>query len=103
MWPRHFMASEFDVIKRYFDRPVQRKDVLKGIGDDGALLAVPANNELVISTDTLVCGTHFLPTIDPADLAYKAVAVNLRSRRHGRRAGVHDACHHPARRKRPVA
>ncbi len=71
------MGSEFDVIKRYFDRPVHRKDVLKGIGDDGALLALPANSELVISTDTLVCGTHFLPDIAPADLAHKVVAVNL--------------------------
>ncbi|WP_411898793.1 AIR synthase related protein, partial [Salmonella enterica] len=32
---------------------------------------------LVISTDTLVAGNHFLPHIDPADLAYKALAVNL--------------------------
>ncbi|MBY5990539.1 thiamine-phosphate kinase [Ferrimonas balearica] len=71
------MGSEFDVIKRYFDRPVHRKDVLKGIGDDGAVLALPANSELVVSTDTLVCGTHFLPDIAPADLAHKAVAVNL--------------------------
>lgn len=31
---------------------------------------------LAISTDTLVAGNH-LPDIDPADLAYKALAVNL--------------------------
>lgn len=32
---------------------------------------------LAISTDTTVAGNHFLPDIDPADLAYKALAVNL--------------------------
>ncbi|EEQ15575.1 Thiamine-monophosphate kinase (Thiamine-phosphate kinase) [Yersinia frederiksenii ATCC 33641] len=32
---------------------------------------------LAISTDTLVSGIHFLPDIDPADLGYKSLAVNL--------------------------
>ncbi|EEP93716.1 Thiamine-monophosphate kinase (Thiamine-phosphate kinase) [Yersinia aldovae ATCC 35236] len=32
---------------------------------------------LAISTDTLVSGVHFLADIDPADLGYKALAVNL--------------------------
>lgn len=37
----------------------------------------PRKKTLAISTDTLVAGNHFLPDIDPADLAYKALAVNL--------------------------
>ncbi len=32
---------------------------------------------VAVSTDTLVAGIHFLPDIDPADLGYKALAVNL--------------------------
>ena len=32
---------------------------------------------MAVSTDTLVAGVHFLPDIDPADLGYKALAVNL--------------------------
>ena len=32
---------------------------------------------MAVSTDTLVAGIHFLPDIDPADLGYKALAVNL--------------------------
>ncbi|GAA4892277.1 thiamine-phosphate kinase [Ferrimonas pelagia] len=70
-------TDEFSLIKRHFTRPNQRKDVIFGVGDDGAVLRVPEGSQLVVSTDTLVSGTHFLADIDPADLAYKAVAVNL--------------------------
>lgn len=71
-------CGEFDLIARYFNRhSVQRKDVQLGIGDDGALLRLTEKQLLVVSTDTLVCGTHFLADIDPADLGYKSLAVNL--------------------------
>ena len=33
--------------------------------------------ELVISTDMLVAGTHFLPDTDPEDLGWKTLAVNV--------------------------
>ncbi len=71
-------SGEFDIIARYFNRQTQhRRDVPLGIGDDCALLTLPEKKVLAVSTDTLVCGTHFLPNIDPADLAYKSLAVNL--------------------------
>lgn len=71
-------CGEFSLISRYFDRVrSSRRDVDTGIGDDCALLSVPDKQMLAISTDTLVCGTHFLPDISPADLARKALAVNL--------------------------
>ena len=71
-------CGEFELITRYFDRVTSsRRDVEKGIGDDCALLSVPENKSLAISTDTLVAGIHFLADIDPADLGYKALAVNL--------------------------
>lgn len=54
-----------------------RRDVRLGIGDDCALLTVAEKQLLAISTDTLVSGVHFLADIDPADLGYKALAVNL--------------------------
>lgn len=70
--------GEFELISRYFNRAIsRRKDVLQGIGDDCALLLTGESQTLAISTDTLVAGTHFLPDIDPADLGYKALAVNL--------------------------
>lgn len=71
-------CGEFSLIARYFDRVTSsRRDVDTGIGDDCALLNVPEKQTLAISTDTLVSGIHFLPDIDPADLAYKALAVNV--------------------------
>lgn len=71
-------CGEFELITRYFDRVTSsRRDVEKGIGDDCALLNLPENQTLAISTDTLVAGIHFLRDIHPADLGYKALAVNL--------------------------
>ncbi|MGV4276961.1 thiamine-phosphate kinase [Citrobacter farmeri] len=71
-------CGEFSLIARYFDRVrSSRLDVETGIGDDCALLNIPDKQTLAISTDTLVAGNHFLADIDPADLAYKALAVNL--------------------------
>ncbi len=71
-------CGEFSLIARYFDRVRStRRDVETGIGDDCALLSVAEKQLLAISTDTLVSGIHFLPDIDPRDLGYKALAVNL--------------------------
>ncbi|MBS0298426.1 MAG: thiamine-phosphate kinase [Proteobacteria bacterium] len=69
------MASEFDIIRRYFSRPVT--DAVLGIGDDAALITVPAGTELAVSTDTLVSGKHFFADVDPYRLGYKSLAVNL--------------------------
>ena len=70
--------NEFELIRRYFARqPVTRDDVRLGIGDDAAVLAPPPGHELVVTTDLLVSGVHFLPDVDPAALGHKALAVNL--------------------------
>ncbi|KPK66977.1 MAG: hypothetical protein AMJ84_14170, partial [Acidithiobacillales bacterium SM23_46] len=70
--------DEFEIIRTYFaTQPVTRADVALGIGDDAALLRVPPGHELVATTDTLVAGVHFLADTDPADLGYRALAVNL--------------------------
>lgn len=69
------MASEFDIIRRYFKRPVT--NAVLGAGDDAALISVPAGAELAISTDTLVSGRHFFADADPYRLGYKSLAVNL--------------------------
>lgn len=70
--------GEFEIIQRYFaglTRP--RADVTLGIGDDAAVLQVPAGQELVASTDTLVSGVHFGEDALPFDIGFKALAVNL--------------------------
>ena len=48
-----------------------------GIGDDAAVLAVPAGQELVVAIDTLVEGVHFPHGTAAADIGWKALAVNL--------------------------
>ncbi len=69
------MPSEFALINRYFKRPTPHS--VLGVGDDGAILQPAAGCELVVSTDMLVAGTHFLPNTDPADLGWKVLAVNV--------------------------
>ena len=69
--------GEFELIRRFFQRPVRRKDVVLGSGDDCALLSVPAESLLAVSTDTLVAGVHFFADMDPVKLGHKALAVNL--------------------------
>jgi thiamine-monophosphate kinase len=71
--------SEFELIKQYFDRAnvAGRRGIVKGIGDDTAIVAAPTGHEIAISIDTLVQGVHFPENITPADLAYRALAVNL--------------------------
>ena len=67
--------GEFDLIARYFTRPVRQADL--GIGDDCALLRLAPGMQLATSTDMLVEGRHFLSTVLPERLGHKALAVNL--------------------------
>ncbi len=70
--------AEFDIIKKHFDFEQEySQSVVKSIGDDCAILDIPKNKQLVTSTDTLVAGVHFFDDVSPADLAYKALAVNV--------------------------
>ncbi|KTD35719.1 thiamine monophosphate kinase (AIR synthase) [Legionella nautarum] len=70
--------NEFSLIDVYFKRSaLNRNDVIYGIGDDAACLALPEGMELLISTDTLVAEVHFLSSWDAYDIAYKAVMVNV--------------------------
>jgi thiamine-monophosphate kinase len=70
--------SEFEIIHRIFaGRGVDRGDVVLGIGDDGAVVRVPPNCDLVTVVDTLVAGVHFPHGTRPEDVGHKALAVNL--------------------------
>ncbi len=69
------MLSEFKLIERYFTRATPH--AVLGVGDDGALVAPTPGHELVISTDLLVEGTHFLADTDPEALGWKTLAVNV--------------------------
>ena len=69
--------AEFDLIERIRARAIARDGVLLGIGDDAALLQVPAGHELAVTADTLNAGVHFPADAAPADIGWKALAVNL--------------------------
>ncbi|KAF1726478.1 thiamine-phosphate kinase [Pseudoxanthomonas japonensis] len=70
-------AGEFDLIARIRARAGTRDDIVLGIGDDAALLAPPPGRHLVVTADTLNDGVHFPHGTLPADLGWKALAVNL--------------------------
>ena len=70
--------SEFELVARLLRRNTgHRGDVVLGNGDDAAILRLPPEYDLVVSTDTLVAGVHFPPDLNPADLGYRSLAVNL--------------------------
>lgn len=69
--------GEFDIIRTYFTKAARDNSVRLGVGDDAALLAVPLQHELVVTTDTLVSGRHFPENTSPFDIAWKSLAVNL--------------------------
>lgn len=73
------MPAEFDLIARCFTRPRDSAapGVRLGIGDDAALLLPSPGCELAVSIDTLVSGVHFPADTPPADIGWKALAVNL--------------------------
>lgn len=68
--------GEFDLIRRFFQRPVAA-GVEVGVGDDCAVLVPTPGARWLVSSDMLVEGRHFLSTVDPARLGHKALAVNL--------------------------
>ncbi len=70
--------GEFDLIARYFTRPVRPGGAAAlGVGDDCALLAPRPGMHLAVSSDMLVEGRHFFAGVDPRTLGHKALAVNL--------------------------
>ncbi|WP_312151862.1 thiamine-phosphate kinase [Pseudomonas sp.] len=71
--------GEFELIRHYFAAAACARaggDVVLGIGDDCALLAVPPAEQLAISTDSLVAGVHFPDPCDPYLLGQRALAVS---------------------------
>lgn len=71
--------GEFELIRRYFASAACAaggEAVALGIGDDCALLAPRAGEQLAISTDTLVAGVHFPAVCDPFLLGQRALAVS---------------------------
>lgn len=72
---------EFDLIQRYFRQPfqplAQDMGVTLGIGDDCAIVRPPTDHLLFLTTDTLVEGVHYFPSMDPQLLGHKSLAVSV--------------------------
>ncbi len=52
--------------------------VVRGIGDDAAVITPPKGRQLVLTTDLLIEGVHFdLRTVSFEDIGYKAAIANL--------------------------
>jgi len=70
-------VDEFELIRRFFSRNRADAGLIIGIGDDGAVIAPDSALQQIHVIDTLVEGVHFPADTSPADIAYRAVAVNL--------------------------
>lgn len=68
-------SGEDDLIARYF-RPLAKAAGSFALSDDAAVLPEGAT-DLVLTTDAIVEGVHFLPEDPPDMLARKALRVNL--------------------------
>src|SRR2546430_13204388 len=73
--------NEFDFIRRLRDEMQSRKyssRLVRGIGDDAAVISQAAGRDLLISTDLLVEGIDFYRDATSASLlGHKALAVSL--------------------------
>ncbi|MBI3675268.1 MAG: thiamine-phosphate kinase [Proteobacteria bacterium] len=74
--PEKLGMGEFEIIAKFF-APLATDPGAFGLKDDVASVQPRAGHELILKTDAIVAGVHFLPG-DPADLvARKALRVNL--------------------------
>jgi thiamine-monophosphate kinase len=69
------LINEFDIIARYFSREHHDPDIVLGVGDDAAVLAI--DGLMAVTVDTLVEGVHFPHGMAPHLLGYRLAAVNL--------------------------
>lgn len=70
--------TEDELIERFFSgAAIHREDVILGIGDDAAVLAPPADRQIVSAVDTINEGIHFPAGLPARAIGYRALAVNL--------------------------
>ena len=69
-------SAEDRLIARHF-APIATHPGALGLGDDAAFIKPPAGCDLVLKTDAIIGGVHFFPEDAAADVARKALRVNL--------------------------
>ena len=70
-------GREFNIISKHFRPLAYGSGEALGLLDDAAVLSVPEGRQLVVTTDAVVGGVHYLETLSPQDIAHKVVGVNL--------------------------
>lgn len=69
--------DEFALIDNYFRPLAQAYAPALELNDDAALMEVAADRQLVITTDTLISGVHFIGNEDASLIARKALRVSV--------------------------
>ncbi|PKR76533.1 thiamine-phosphate kinase [Halalkalibacillus sediminis] len=70
--------DEFDFIQSIKPSYYKQSSVVKGIGDDGAIIRPTFGQDLVITSDTMVENVHFsLDYMSFEDVGYRVLAANL--------------------------
>ncbi|MCP5369023.1 MAG: thiamine-phosphate kinase [Hyphomicrobiales bacterium] len=69
--------GEFAIIARHFAPLAAGEPGALGLLDDAAVLDIPPGQQVVVTTDCLVAGVHFLAEATAAEVAHRALAVNL--------------------------
>lgn len=70
-------VGEFELIARYFAPLARDFEGAGGLQSDNAFLPADARRDLVVKTDTIVAGVHFLADDLPGRIAAKALRVCL--------------------------
>jgi thiamine-monophosphate kinase len=70
-------VGEDDLIQRTFAPLAAGYPGAFGLKDDCAVLTPPAGHDLVLTTDAVAAGVHFLAGDAARDIAWKALAVNV--------------------------
>ncbi|SEQ44249.1 thiamine-phosphate kinase [Piscibacillus halophilus] len=70
--------DEFSFIRAIQPKYYKHSSVIKGIGDDGAVIQPSSGTQLVIATDTMVENVHFsLEYMTFEDVGFRVLAANL--------------------------
>ena len=71
------IASEADIIQGYLAPLAKSEAGAFSLKDDCAVLTAEPGHDLVLTMDAVAAGVHFFAEDEPADIAWKALSVNV--------------------------
>lgn len=69
--------NELKFIKYLTGKIKPSKDIVRGIGDDTAVIKYTKDKYLLFASDMIIGGVHFTKNADPFNVGWKAAAVNI--------------------------